>query len=209
MIMTEFKPTSDTFFRHATTAWLVVLVLLQPLDGYAQERDTAHTVAERFSSVYRPEGVPVGAMRLYPSLGGGWLYSDNVFASDLLTASDWAATALAELVLEADTSLYTAELGARGEIGRYDDFESNDFDNGWLWFSAEKPLRSGDLMLDVDFASLNEPRTSVDAPVLSSELGRYSRSTVTGAYGYRPGRLSLVLGGTFRNFDFDPCRARR
>jgi hypothetical protein len=176
---------------------------LHSVNCYAQERDTEYTVAERFSSVFRPEGFPVGSMRLYPRLGGGWLRSDNVFASDILTESDWAATALAELVLEADNSLYTAELGGQAELGRFNDFESNDYDNARFWLSTGKTLKQSNVLLDVDFASLNEPRTSVDAPQLSTQLTRYRRSTIAGAYTYTPGRRTLLLDGSYRNLDFD------
>ena len=90
---------------------VAALLLVASMDGVAQQRDTAYTVAERFSSMHRPEGVPFGAMRLYPRIGVGALHSDNVFASDTTALSDWAPTALGEAVLKADTSLYTAELG--------------------------------------------------------------------------------------------------
>lgn len=179
------------------------MLLLTPAVCGAQERDTAYTVAERFASVLQPEGVPFGAMRLYPRVGAGLLRTDNVFASDTVTESDWATTALAEAVLSADTSLYRAELGARGDFGRFSDFDNNDYDNGRLWLAAVRQMGRGDLSFDLDFASLNEPRTSVDAPELSTELIRFTRRGLSGAYRFKPGRFSLRIDGNYQELDFD------
>ena len=57
--------TVKRIYQHGAAAGLGFFVLiLHSVNCYAQERDTEYTVAERFSSVFRPEGFPVGSMRL-------------------------------------------------------------------------------------------------------------------------------------------------
>ncbi len=187
------------------TAWLgACLIILHANNAPAQQADRIYTVEKRFASVLRPDGLPVGAMRLYPRVGLGALYSDNVFANDNVAESDWALLTLAEAVLRSDTSRYSAELGVRANLARFSDFDVNDYDNGQLWFAGEKDLTStSNVGIDLDFARLTEPRTSVNIPAGALELTPYGRSTIAGAYDFEPSRWGLRLDGRYRYLDFD------
>lgn len=190
------------------TFWLgACLILINAANVQAQQPDKIYTVAERFASVHRPDGVPVGAMRLYPRVGVGGLYSDNVFATYSPAETDWARITLAEAILRSDTSRYSAELGVRANLARFSEFEVNDYDNGQVWFAGEKDLTStSNVDLDLDFARLTEPRTSVNTPADSLELTQYKRSTIAGLYTYQPSRWKLRLDGRYRSLDFEDVR---
>ena len=197
---------TESIIKRCSTSALFVaclVVLAQGADAQAQDADDRRTVAERFASIYRAEGVPVGAMRLYPKLGLGLAWSDNVFANNTLEFSDWASRLLTEARLESISSHYSAEIGGRAEIARSDEFSSNDFENYRFWFSGDKDFRSSNLALDADVADLAEPRTSVDAAGNAVELTRYRRNDLEGAYTYSPGRWVARLDGTYRNFDYE------
>lgn len=187
------------------TIWLgACLIVLNAGSVRAQQPDRIYTVADRFASVLRPDGIPVGAMRLYPRIGIGALYSDNVFATDNLAESDWALMTLAEAVLRSETSRYAAELGVRANSVRFSDFEGNDYDDGQIWLAADKDLTStSDVNFDIDFAQLTEPRTSVNVPADSLALAQYKRSTIAALYIYQPSRWKLRLDGRYRSLDFD------
>ncbi len=187
------------------TAWFgASLILLYAASVSAQQPNRIYTVAERFASVLRPDGVAVGAMRLYPRVGIGAHYSDNVFANDNLAENDWALRMLAEAVLQSDTSRYFAEVGVRADLTRFTQFEVNNYENGQLWFAGEKDLaRNSSFDFDLNFAHITEPRTSVNAPADSLELTEYKRSTVAGLYRYQPSRWQLRLDGRYQSLDFE------
>ena len=187
------------------TVWLgACLIILHANNVAAQEPDTFRTVEGRFASVLQPAGVPVGAMRLFPRIGVGTLYSDNVFANDEIKKNDWALLTEAEAVLQSDTSRYFAELGVRADFASFDDFDENDYDNGQLWFSGRLDLTgTSNIDVDLSYAGLSEPRTSNNIAPGSTELTEYTVSTISGMYNYQPNRWKLRLDGRFRNFDFD------
>lgn len=187
------------------TVWLgACLIILHANNATAQQPERIYTVEGRFASVLQPDGIPVGAMRLYPRLGVGALFSDNVFANDNFAESDWAVLTLVEAVLQSDTSRYSAEVGARANLARFSDFDVNDYDNGQIWFAGDKDLtRTSNVSIDLDYARLTEPRTSVNIPAGSLELTPYGRSTIAGLYNYYPTRWGLRLDGRYRTLDFD------
>lgn len=194
------------FKQHFLSAVLLgCLVLVQCIDARAQHPDDRRTVAERFVPVHRADGVPVGAMRLYPRLGLGLIWSDNVFASDTpeLELSDWGAKLLTEAILESISSRYSAEIGGRAEFVRFDEFSSNDFENIRFWIAGDKDFLRSNFALDADFADLAEPRTSPDAAGNAVELTQYRRINLEGAYTYSPGRWIARLDGTYRNLDYE------
>jgi hypothetical protein len=192
------------FERSVLSSLLIGVLFSGPfIDAHAQQPDERRTVADRFKSVHRADGVPVGAMRLYPRLGVGLAWSDNVFADNALESSDWASKLLTEARLESISSIFSAEIGGRAEITRFNDFSSNDFDNIRFWFSGNKDFRRGNFVLDADFADLAEPRTSVDAAGNATELTQYRRTSLESAYTYRPGLWTARLDGRYRRFDFD------
>jgi hypothetical protein len=179
------------------------LAALYCADAQAQHADDRRTVAERFASELRADGVPVGAMRLYPRLGLGLTWSDNVFANNAFKESDRGSKLLAEARLETTTSLYSAEIGGRADIARFNEFSSNDFENLRFWITGDKDLKSSNVAFDVDIANLTEPRTSVDAAGSALELTKYRRNNLEAAYTYSPGRWIARLDGTYRTLDFD------
>jgi hypothetical protein len=187
------------------TVWLgACLIILHANNVLAKEPDRTGTVGGRFATTPQPDGVPVGAMRLFPRVGVGALYSNNVFANNEFKKSDWALLTQAEAVLRSDTSRYLAELGVRADLARFDEWDVNDYDNGALWFRGQMGL-TGSSKVDVNLtqARLTEPRTSANIAPGSLELTPINVSTIGGLYDYQPSRWKLRLDARYRDFDFD------
>ena len=197
-------------WRHMAVWFGACLITLHANNVTAQEQDRIYTVGERFARVLQPVGLPVGAMRLYPRVGVGGLYTDNVFANDDFEKNDWALLSQAEAVLQSETSRYSAEIGGRGEFARFDDFDENDYDNGKLWFTGQLGITSrNDVQFDVSYAGLTEPRTSANIEDDSTELTEYDVTTVSGVYNYQPSRWKLRLDARYRDLDFDDVSTLR
>ncbi len=128
---------TNSIYRNSLFATVLVSCVLglHCPDAQAQRADDRRTVTERFRTVLPANGVPVGAMRLYPQLGFGFSWSDNVFANNAFEESDWASNLLAEARLESNTSLYSVEVGGRAEVSRFDQFNSNDVENIRFWIT--------------------------------------------------------------------------
>jgi hypothetical protein len=182
-------------------------MLASTASAFAQDPDRIFTVNDRFKRILPPEGMPIGSMQLFPKLGVGGLYSDNVFANDAFPRSDYAITSLAEAVLQSETSRYAVELGGRLEMARFDEYDVNDYDNSWLWFRGESDVTNNNrVRLNLRYANLAEPRTSVNVPDNSIELTQFDRSDVELAYIYRPSRWSIAFDGQLRSLAFDDVR---
>jgi hypothetical protein len=180
------------------------LIVLHAATASAQENEVPDTVAERFAGINRPDGLPVGAMRLFPQVGVGVFSTDNVFANDAFEESDWALLSEAELVLRSETSRYNAELGARGEFERFDDFDENDSDEWRVFFNGDTDVTAtSNVEANLAYAQLNEPRTSANTAFLATELTEYDVATIGGVYTYRPSRWNLRLDARYRDFDYD------
>src|SRR5262249_51698415 len=140
-------------------------------------------------------GMPIGAWTLFPQLGVEGMYTDNVFALDHNEQDDQAGIFLPSLRLNSATDSYSVELGARGEIARYADHSSEDYEDGRFWANGETQVGSvGTLGADVSFSNLHELRTSPD-DIPGSDLTKYTRTAISLAYTYNPGSLFARVGG--------------
>ena len=186
-------------------AWRLCLVLISVLmlspivDAQVLERHD--TVAERARPGLDADGMPVGAMRLYPSVGVRLRYTDNVFADDNMKASDTAFHVLPELRLQSRSPRHRAELGGNADIARYADLRTEDFDDFRFWALGDMQVRNGKLEARLRLSDIHEDRTSPD-DARGTELTRFKQNSVTAAYTHHPGRLLLKLDGLYRTLDF-------
>ena len=61
--------------------------------------------------------------------GLGLMHNDNVFATSDFEQSDLVAVVQPELKLTSESSRHRATLGAEADLGRYSDFDGEDYDD--------------------------------------------------------------------------------
>lgn len=186
----------------ASLLGILILGIAVNAPAQAQELERRDTVAQRARPGLDPEGLPVRAMRLYPELGLEVLYNDNVFADDSMAEGDTALRLLPQLKLDSRSSRHRAEIGANLDIARYDDYDSEDFEDFRFWGLGEMQVRDGEIRAELRLAELHELRTSPDDRG-GSGLTEYSRNSFYGAYTHRPGRLLIRGDLKLTNLDFD------
>ncbi len=115
-----------SFLRRTLAAPLVVLAATASVAA-AQDTpfDRGHNegVRERGRPEYDPPGMPVGAFRLYPTLGVAAAYDDNVFATEVNEEEDTVFILSPGARLRSDWSRHALELYANADHEEYQDLD--------------------------------------------------------------------------------------
>jgi len=182
-----------------------ILLLFSELVS-AQELVGLQSVAQRYRPGLEADGVPVGAMTLYPQAGVEAVYIDNVFATQNGERDDVAMLLTPEARLRSITSRYRAEIGASAEVARYSKYDSENYEDLRFWTTADTAFGINEVSADLRLSELHEPRTSPDA-VAGSKLTEFSDRSVALDYTYRPGRLFASADGRLRRLNFSDTDA--
>ena len=81
-----------------------------------------------YDPAYDPNGLKLGDFTLYPSITGGWKYTDNVFAQED-SVSDSIFVTRPSLSIRSDFIRHKFDVRAFAEQGRYQDFRTEDYDD--------------------------------------------------------------------------------
>ena len=81
-----------------------------------------------YDPAYDPNGLKLGDFTLYPSVTGGWKYTDNVFAQED-AVSDSILVTRPSLSIRSDFVRHKFDIRAFAEQGRYRDFGTEDYDD--------------------------------------------------------------------------------
>lgn len=134
MHKTRLRPVRSRARRAATTALPLVLALatvasLTTPAAAQEEIPRGATVMDRERPEVDPLGVHAGAFFVYPSLGVSESYDDNVFATQTNEQEDFVTVIAPAVRAESTWSVHELNLGAGARIGRYADFNSEDFED--------------------------------------------------------------------------------
>jgi len=196
------------------TSWLVLGLLGSVQAGFAAGEDG-----------YSPRGLHMGSFYLYPKLEVGIGYDDNVFrlpdenvdetgATVLEPVSDTAIAGKASVTANSDWNRHALNGLASVNLGKYSDFDSEDF--------GEYEL-SGDGRLDIKRGSsasaragtryLKEDRNSVDSRevdannanhhVYGAEPTRFTDNFVGVGYHYKPARFEFSFDLDYNTLDYE------
>ncbi len=165
------------------------------------------TVKTRPRPDFDPRGARAGSFLIFPKLTIARFSDDNIFSESTNEVEDSLAVISPGVKVRSVFSRHALNLDARGDIGRYADEDSEDYDDFTLGIDGRLDIRrTANVFGGVDFRELHEDRGSPDDVKGISPTEFDVRSADIG-YFQRFGRLSVRVQGIFDQYDFDDTAA--
>jgi hypothetical protein len=168
----------------------------------AQELRRGETVTERARPNLDARGVQIGVFQLFPAVGIDFLYDDNIFADNNIEFDDQITVITPELIFAADWSRAQLELGTDFAIGRYADFDTEDYEDWRVWGDLDVDLGRGQLAAEVRHNDFHEQRTSADDS-RGIRPTQYTSDFLQLGYRNRIGHLGIRAELSRRALNFD------
>jgi hypothetical protein len=196
--------------RHPAVAASVEAPPYRP-SGTAQAdapgRGLGGTVQNRPRPDYDPIGVPLGAFRMYPSIGIGLDYDSNVYRTDGGERGDLLARVRPAVRIGADWSRYALEASIEAESWEYAVHRRERYLDAATRIAGRIDIRRGlQFEAGLGLAHLHEPRGDVDGDG-NAEPITFLRWTGEAAVALQSGRFGYSIGGTYRRLDFNDVPA--
>jgi hypothetical protein len=159
----------------------------------------------------RPEldalGLHLGAFYIYPSLTNDLNYTDNVFATENDTKSDFYHVISPNVTVESDWNRHAVSFTAGGAIGNYFDETSENFQDAHARASGKLDIRTGTSMTgNLEFRREHETRGDPEESGGAEPTVFYSFGG--GAEGsHRFNRVTVSVGGDVRRLVYDDTPA--
>jgi hypothetical protein len=162
-----------------------------------------------------PDAVEAGAQ------GGGFIwrpqlsltpmYDDNIYALPSHEISDWVWVVSPALSGESQWDRHRLRLDAGAELGRYDEYTTEDYDDWWVNADGRYDLGPGsNLFGGIGYSQEHEERGSPDAvaptealTAIDAEPTVYRALTAQGGIVHRFGENLLRAGATYERLDYD------
>jgi len=163
-------------------------------------------VQERARPDLDPAGIRAGAFLLFPELTVAGEYTDNVYATEQNTESDYILVVAPEARFRSDWNNHAlnARFGAR--LGRFADNSREDFDDYVAAVDGRLDVRRSTKATGVlSFQRLHEARGTPD-DVGGLEPAEYGKWTVGGGLEHSFARAAVQLGVERLSYDYDDVR---
>lgn len=164
-------------------------------------------VLTRARPEYDARGVRVGTFFLYPSVAGGFGYTDNVF-NDASNLDDYFYSLSPELQFRSAWARHMLNLSVESQSYWYSN-QSSESRTDWN-FAAEGRIdiiRGTDITGEVHYENLHEPRgTDLTGGLLpgdAAEPTELSRTGFSAAFGHTFNHVRVSLGGSLENIDYE------
>lgn len=179
-----------------------------PPGASAFDPDKSAGVTSRARPAFDARGVQLGSFKLYPSIGLGVGYHDNVFNSNgAINAAreDFLFEVTPKLQLNSDWGRHALNLHAQSRSYFYQDFSDEDRTDWKVSGDARLDIFGGtNFVLDANYGESTEPRGS--DPVAAGDFfdqTEYSEWGVGGTLNHSGGRFSGSLGVRYNDKNFD------
>jgi hypothetical protein len=161
------------------------------------------TVLTRSRPELDPLGVRLGSFLLYPKMTLGETFTDNVFATEDNTDSDFITSLRPELSLESDWRNHALNFSTGMDKGFY----ASETDEDYLDFFAETDGRV-DVTRDISVTGAGGVSRNHEARSDPDDFGGkkptiYYLYDAAAAYNQRFGRFRTTLSGDFTRFDYE------
>lgn len=188
----------------------VGILLASTLGAMAQEAGTdlrdvrGQSVMERARPGYDAAGIRAGGFMVYPSASITGAYNDNIYATPNNETDDFITTLAARVNVNSTWSRHALSL--RGGVSQdiyADNSDENRFDwdvgaGGQIDITSRTAL-SGSL----GYAELHEDRGDPNSPAAASEPVEYTLFTAAADLRQKFNRVSVGIGGEYREYDYD------
>lgn len=165
------------------------------------------TVRSRPRPELQPLGIRMGSFHLTTELGLPVGYTDNLFAAESRTASDFHYGLAPRVELRSGWSRHAWRVGAHSTHRRHREFSSEDYDDwqifadGRLDFGAEASLFSR-----LSIAQRHEGRGAANS-FSEGEIAEYHLYELNGGWSQPFGRFAVRLTGGLAEYQFDAINA--
>ena len=180
---------------------LMMVVLLAAGLAHAEDEPT-ETVANRPRPELDPEGLRLGVWKLDGYVGLGYLMDDNIFATESDEIDDDILRIEPRLVLASDWGRHSLRLGAEATIGRYSDFDSEDYEDTRLFTDGRLDVSGGKVTGGLSYSDQHEERTSPD-DIGGLEPTTFQTLDAELAWEHQPGALLIRPDVRSRSLSFD------
>ena len=152
---------------------------------------------------YAPQGLPMGAFRVYPALYLGIAHDDNVYRTQTGTVDDTIYYLGGTLTAQSDWTRHQLNLTAAVDGFRYD---QRTLENHTEWQVGADGrldiLRGSAFSGAATYATRFEPRSSPNETGFAAEPTEFAATHLAGSLSHRPNRFGVEAGGSYDNFDF-------
>lgn len=172
-------------------------------DPEAQETD-ARVDREPEIGPYDPLGVRVGSFLIFPEVGAGALFTDNVFESSRIRRSDQALVITPGISFRSNWSRHSFSGEADAELIRYKEFSSEDENNIDAALRGRIDVsRRTNIEGEVAFELEQESRGSINVPDAAAETPDEETTSAALQVNHRINRVTLSLGGEVVKEEFE------
>lgn len=175
--------------------------------GLSRHTHQGRIVSPQAPADLQPLGIRAGTFMILPSLGVAGGHSDNVFATDTDTRSDWYRQYEPRVRVVSDWVRHAVQATAHAKVRRYDTFDQEDYE-GWD-VRGEGRLdigRASELIGEVAYRDQEEDRASPEDAGLE-ERTRYTVRRGDLAFNHPRGNWLLGLRAGLADFDFEDLDA--
>lgn len=169
----------------------------------AEEPEKGNSVVNRSRPELRPLGIAVGSFLVFPEFGLTGGLNDNIFATNDDVVDDYFTIISPVLSVKSNWNNHALNLKASANIGRYQDFDSEDYEDGAISIDGQYNI-SKDINLDAGaitgryhLARFSEDDNFGLVPTI------YTKDAFFIEYEHKRGKYSLALEARFNREDYD------
>lgn len=161
-------------------------------------------VMDRPRPDYDAKGIPLGAFRVFPTLGTTVSTTDNVLEAESGAESDVYLTLAPAVRLVSEWSQHALEFFARADVLRHADNDSEDVADWTLGARGRLDVRRTTYVsAELWQTHQHERRASPNSPGNIAEPIRFDRAHAEAGISFQPNHLRLFLGAAFDDFAYD------
>lgn len=205
---------NQRWLNGVSLACLGLLAMPLAFAGQAQAQDAVEaSVLERPRADYDANGIDLFAGKdspgapfvLYPSFTIDALYDDNVFREENNEDDDLFIRLKPEVTIASDWDNHALSLGARADIGRYETFDENDYEDVQAFIEGRVDVTEDtNIFGGADWGRYHNARDDVDLGIADTKIVVIDRNTQTLGFETKPSDWLLrVWGSRAANNFFD------